>query len=69
MLTDGKISDLFFNYQHDAYDKVFSSRPKDPPTSEEIEEAIKQDANEFAELFPEFGKDAEWYATDFLRRL
>lgn len=71
MLHDVQLSDLFFNHEHENYDRLHSSaRAADVhPSPEEVETAIKADADDFAEQFPEFGKSGEWYAADFLKRL
>lgn len=69
------VSDLFFNYEHPAYDKLFvSRRDKDPPTREQIEAAIREDAKEFATLYMQSSGESvedlsEALATDFMRRL
>ena len=67
MLSNASLSDLFFNHQHDNYDALFGG--EEPPTCEEMEQALRKDANDFAEQFPEFGKDGKWYFEDFFNRV
>lgn len=67
VLSDAKLSDLFFNHEHPEYDRMFTN--DDLPSRAETEEALRKDADEFAENFPEFGKSGEWYTEDFFRRL
>lgn len=72
MLSDTQLSDLFFNHQHPNYDALMiPSLLKMGSTHaySVIREAIAKDAAEFADDFKEFGKDADWYTEDFMRRL
>jgi hypothetical protein len=66
MLSDEKLSDLYFNYCNDFYEEAMS---QDNPTAAMIDEAIDIDAKNFASLYPEFGKDFGWYAAEFRKRL
>lgn len=61
MLSDLQLSDLFFNHDHPNWLNA------DGPQEERL--AILQDAETFAAAYPELGKDAMWYAEDFLKRV
>lgn len=72
------MSDLFFNYEHPAYDRVMSGRSEyDAPTDEEIQAALLEDARDFCSTFFEGQPDElraadespEAFVKDFLRRL
>lgn len=69
MLSEVKLSDLFFGWRHDNFDQLFTGDRKDPPSRAAMAAAVMVDAAEFAETYPEFGKDAEWYAKDFMERV
>lgn len=69
MLSDMKLSDLFFNQQHANLESLYAAAPQIPPSRDEVVAAVQADAAEFADDYPEFGKDAEWYAKDFMERV
>ena len=66
MLSDEKLSDLYFNYRNYFYEDAMT---KDDRDESDVEKAIDIDAKNFASLYPEFGKDFEWYAAEFRKRL
>jgi hypothetical protein len=66
------LSDLFFNYEHPAYDKLYVS--EDDVTAEQVDAAIRDDAKEFATLYMRDSgvsveDAAEALAADFMRRV
>lgn len=66
-LSNAMLSDLFFNHQNANYAALFA--PKDAnPSREEMEEAINEDAKDFAEILSN-QVDAAALAADFLKRL
>lgn len=67
MLDDIKLSDLFFNHEHPEYDALRRGSDNDPEGNPDA--ALRKDADTFAADYPEFGKDGDWYAKDFFRRL
>ena len=73
ILSQGQISDLFFNYDHPEYSKLYAPKGKadDGPTYDEVLEAITKDADEFATCYPaDWHKEdmVAWLVKDFMRR-
>jgi|TARA_R110000824_G_scaffold164636_2_gene340965 hypothetical protein len=68
--VDPFTSDLFFNANHDSYDAL-----EDDATSDEVFEAILQDAKEFVEVIAQsfngisIDHEPEAYAKNFLERV
>lgn len=69
IVSGDQLSDLFFNYDHPEYDKLFGN--DGDPTQEQIEGAIRADAKEFASCYMrDFDENvADALAADFLKRL
>ena len=70
MLSNDKISDLFFNTEHPEFDSILCELNEmgEIITQDAIRKAIAHEAKEFAEAYPEFGKSATWYIDDFVNR-
>ncbi|MAL44516.1 hypothetical protein [Hyphomonas sp.] len=65
------VSDLFFNFEHENYDKVIKDTIN--PTQDEIYLALKRDASFFLDCFGDFninfGYTVDDLCKDFLSRL
>jgi hypothetical protein len=75
LLSEGQISDLFFNYDHPQYAALYpktDDKKNTGPTQEEIVEAITKDAEDFATCYPtDESKDdmVAWLVKNFMHRL
>mgnify|MGYP001473577413 CR=1 FL=1 len=68
------LSDLFFNYQHTAFDTLYLENDGDEVTQEQIKEAITEDADAFYEAYTDICNchgcnTGEELADNFLQRL
>ena len=70
-LSDAQVSDLFFNTQHVRYDLAMAGQHSEDGYDSEhaISNGLRPDAEEFAQTYPQFGKDANWYVTEYLDRV
>ena len=65
MLSAGQLSDLFFNYDHPARNKLYENRtPNRPIDSDELYTAILDDAKEFVATLGIVGNEATQLALD-----
>jgi len=64
-----ELSDLFFNFGHENYEMLHILNTN--PSQDEIEDAIRKDATEFLQNYPNTfaGISVDELVADFLRRL
>lgn len=71
LISGPRLSDVFFNYEHPEYDKLFAGDHREAIGGDAIEKAIRLDASEFCLTVGE--KDNQELAgaltADFMRRL
>lgn len=70
-LSPANLSDLFFNYEHPAWDELYEEGGQ-TPSSEAIEAAILEDAREFVSVLGAVVEPddlAKALAKDFLKRV